>query len=300
MKIFNLCKEWYNSIKIDKIWFVNILILKKVLRRGWVNKPHICSRYITLKNNKMIFKKLKFVSAALLSIVVTLFTACEKNNDLENRTSGQLNMKASAIFSGPSAKTSVSKDANGNVQILEFLANISEIELEFDDDFDSEDDDGYFGYDDEVELEGPFELNLLSSEAVFTSANIPNGTYEEIEFEFEKSRDSSSELFGKTILIKGLIEDVPFEFWYDMEVEVEVDFDDSNVDITVSSSGNEITILFDLNEVFDIASGIDLTSAQDGNGDGLIEISPNDDDGNRNLARRLKEKLEESIELLDD
>ena len=140
----------------------------------------------------------------------------------------------------------------------------------------------------------------MSSEAVFTSANIPNGTYEEIEFEFEKSRDSSSELFGKTILIKGLIEDVPFEFWYDMEVEVEVDFDDSNVDITVSSSGNEITILFDLNEVFDIASGIDLTSAQDGNGDGLIEISPNDDDGNRNLARRLKEKLEESIELLDD
>ena len=123
MKIFNLCKEWYNSIKIDKIWFVNILILKKVLRRGWVNKPHICSRYITLKNNKMIFKKLKFVSAALLSIVVTLFTACEKNNDLENRTSGQLNMKASAIFSGPSAKTSVSKDANGNVQILEFLTS---------------------------------------------------------------------------------------------------------------------------------------------------------------------------------
>ena len=45
---------------------------------------------------------------------------------------------------------------------------------------------------------------------------------------------------------------------------------------------------------------IDLSQAVDGNGDGLIEIHPNDPDGNKEIAELLKENIKEAADLLDD
>lgn len=53
---------------------------------------------------------------------------------------------------------------------------------------------------------------------------------------------------------------------------------------------------FDLNQWL---STIDLSTAVDGNGDGTIEISPNEPDGNNNLANQLKENLEGSCDIDD-
>jgi membrane-bound lytic murein transglycosylase B len=53
---------------------------------------------------------------------------------------------------------------------------------------------------------------------------------------------------------------------------------------------------FDLNQWL---SSIDLSTAVDGNGDGSIEINPNDPDGNNNLANQLNEDLEGSCEIDD-
>jgi hypothetical protein len=47
-------------------------------------------------------------------------------------------------------------------------------------------------------------------------------------------------------------------------------------------------------------STIDLSSTTDGNGDGIIEISPNDTDGNNALANTIKNLTKEGIDLLDD
>lgn len=40
--------------------------------------------------------------------------------------------------------------------------------------------------------------------------------------------------------------------------------------------------------------------ATDGNGDGIIKISPMDTDGNSALAHQIKELIKDAIELLDD
>ena len=66
-----------------------------------------------------------------------------------------------------------------------------------------EDDDGDYGDDDEFELSGMFELDLLSGYTNITSINIPNGVYEEVEFETTKSINLNSELINKSVLIKG-------------------------------------------------------------------------------------------------
>ncbi|MBT8257774.1 MAG: hypothetical protein KJO49_04845, partial [Bacteroidia bacterium] len=185
-----------------------------------------------------------------------------------------------------------------------------EFELELDDEFedseswddDDEDwnDDGYFDYEDEFEFEGPFDLDLMSGQVTFINANVPNGTYEELEFKFHKGTDPSSELFEKTILIRGTIDGMSFEFWDDFWDEIEIDFENPQVDITVQNDGNSIVVFFDLDSVINSAGGVDLSTAQDGNQDGLIEIYHNDPDGNSDLAQELRNLIRDHIDLLDD
>jgi hypothetical protein len=180
--------------------------------------------------------------------------------------------------------------------------NIEEIELEFDDDgidYDGDgDDDDYY---DEIELDGPFELNFNAAGTTIPLGDfdIPVANYEEIEFEIAKGRNPDSDLFGKSIRITGLLNDVPFVFWHDFEEEVEVDFEDAQTDINIQNDGQSIIINFDLSILFN-NNVLDLSQAQDGNNDGLIEISPEDPDGNQSLANEIKELIKENIDLLDD
>jgi hypothetical protein len=51
---------------------------------------------------------------------------------------------------------------------------------------------------------------------------------------------------------------------------------------------------FDLNQVL---SQVDLSSAVDGDGDGVIEIGPDDTDGNNALASQLNDHIEEGCEM---
>lgn len=259
---------------------------------------------------------LKSLSSAFL--VLLLFTNC--SDDTDDAPNGQLRLSAKATFTGgTSAKSTTAKTINEDLEITEFLVNISEFELELDDDsyemdddafemddddsFDDDDfwdDDGYLDSDDEIELEGPFELDLLEGQITFINVEVPNGRFEEVEFEFDASTDAQSDLFGKSILIRGTFEGTPFEFWHNFEEELEVDFDDPSLDIVINGDTENLVIDFDLSLLFNSNLGIDLTQAQDGNQDGLIEISPTDGDGNNELAQQIKERIKDVIDLLDD
>lgn len=132
------------------------------------------------------------------------------------------------------------------------------------------------------------------------NVSVPVGPFEELEFDFEKSDNPESELFGKSILVQGTYEGVPFVFWHDFMDEVEVDFEDATQNIIITEGTESITINFDLLGIFGQDFGIDLSAATDGNGDGTIEISPMDEDGNNDLADALKEAIKNHIELLED
>lgn len=254
-------------------------------------------------------KYLKSLGCAIVALL--LFTNCSNDND--DDPNGQLRLSARATFDGgTSAKSTTAKTINADLEITEFLINVSEFELELDDDdyemddddsFEDDDlwdDDGYLDSEDEIELEGPFELNLLDGQITFINAEVPNGRFEEVEFEFDTSTDAQSDLFGKSILIRGTFQETPFEFWHDFEEELELDFDDPSLDIVISGGTESLVIDFDLSILFNGTLGIDLTQAQDGNEDGLIEISPTDEDGNNALAEQIREQIKDVIDLLDD
>lgn len=240
---------------------------------------------------------------------IVAIASCSKDDSLAGN--GRINLSAKSTVSSTSAKAAItSKSLNSDIVITDFRMNLKEFELEMDSDHEGDDvqgednelwnDDGFFDFEDEIELEGPFELDLLSGQISFISVDVPNGVYEELEFKFDKSTDDTSELFGKSILIQGTLSETAFTFWHDFEDEVEVDFEDPQFDITVQNNVDELLIDFDLTVVFNATTGVDLSQATDDNGDGLIEISPTDTDGNNALAQSIRDSIKAAIDLLDD
>jgi hypothetical protein len=239
----------------------------------------------------------------------TTFMGCSKDKSASNM--GELSVSAMGNTDGSaSAKGLSAKAANNDVIVTDFRMNLKEFELEFDledpgddyqgDDNEQWDDDGYFDFEDEIELAGPFELDLLAGQIDFLDVALPMGNFEELEFKFDKGTDATSDLFGKSVLIQGTVQGTPFIFWHDFEDEVEVDFEDPTFDITVSEIPEGIVIDFDLSLVFNSTMGVDLTRATDNDMDGTIEISPVDDDGNNELAQSIRNAIKAHIDLLDD
>jgi len=238
-------------------------------------------------------RKLKLGVMALSLAFV--FTACSSDDDASTiaEDHGSLKISASATYGNSGNRTTHS--INENIILSSFLVNFEEIELEFADDDNT---DNFYGSDDDIELKGPFEFDLLSNESFhLVDVEVPNGIFEEIEFEFDKSENPNSELYGKSMLLKGEIDGVPFVFWHDFDEEIEVDFEDSDQNLVIDNNEIDIVINFDLNAVLAM---VDLTLATDNDGDGIITISPEDEDGNNDLAEAIKEAIKDQIDLIED
>ncbi len=247
--------------------------------------------------------------AAFASLLAISLVGCSKDESLKGE--GQLSISAKGTFSSAGTGKSVSgKSINNDVEITDFRMNLKEFELEFDmedpgedyemDENEDWDDDGYYDFEDEIELAGPFELDLMAGQISFLNVTMPMGNFEELEFKFDAGTDPNSDLFGKSVLIQGTIQGTPFIFWHDFEDEVEVDFEDPMFDISISEVPEGIVIDFDLSLIFDGTAGVDLSQAADGNQDGTIEISPTDPDGNNELAQSIRNAIKQHIDLLDD
>jgi hypothetical protein len=222
-----------------------------------------------------------------LFCISLISVSCSKDDE---QNSDNLTIKARSSYL---ANRSLEQKTNSNVNLTSFKINLKEIEFEMED---SSSGDGFYGDDDDIELKGPFELNLLNGTYEITSLNVPSGVYKEVEFKMAKNRTIGSDMYNKSIEIKGTINGVPFEFWHNVEEDFEIDYDDTNQNIVVSNNSTSIIFDFDLTSAL---NGVDLSSATDNDGDGIIEINPNDTDGNQSLANLIKDKIKDSCDLDD-
>ncbi len=166
------------------------------------------------------------------------------------------------------------------------------------DDDDDEDDSNSFGDDDEFQLAGPFEINLSNEETTtIVNVEIPVGEYEEVEFKMERSQNPNSTLFQKSIMITGILNGMPMTFYHTFDEDFEIDYEDAGQNLVIdNTNNNEVTFNFDLNSV---VNSVNFDNATDGNGDGTIEISPVDNDGNNALANSIKNAIVQFAELID-
>jgi hypothetical protein len=233
--------------------------------------------------------KSKFTFAVLLTGSL-LLSACE--SDDVNRSSANLKVEATASQLTPA------ESKQGRIVINNFQINMKEVEFEFDKSDPRSTSEVAIK---DVKLKGPFILNLLNTSgslnALVATVELPNAVYENVTFKTHKG--TSGVMLDKAVLMAGTIDGKPFEFWHDMDEKLVVDFADVNQDLVIDGNDKALVIDYKLSSLLAAASGIDLTTAKDGNNNGKIEINPKDTDGNQQLAKAIKDNLRNAIKLID-
>jgi hypothetical protein len=232
----------------------------------------------------------------VLALLVIMISAC--TNDTSS-TSGNVALKASA-FSTTGKTSLTARTAANTVVITDFKINIANIKFEVDDQDDMYNTDPSH---EDVKLNGPFLLDLIDPNntlsQIITSVNVPNAKYEEVEFKFEKSI-LAGEMNGKTYMIKGTIDGKAFIIWSGKDAELEVDFEDLAKDFTVNGNDISLNIKIHLDAIMaKIATLASQNLLLDTDGDGVIEISTDNDDGHNAIGEQIKNILENETHLDD-
>ena len=233
---------------------------------------------------------------ALIGILVLTLSLASCSSD-SSSSGGNMTISAKATYVNPTSKT----DA---IVLNSFKVNIREIEFNVagfagkdgggDDNGPGWDDNGSFDSNDEAELLGPWELDLLNQTVPVTTVTVPNGTYSEVEFKLSPSLVAASPIFGKTVEIQGTINGTPFVYWNNFDQKYEIHYQDPTQNLVITNGSYDLVFNYDLNQV---VNAIDLSSAVDGNGNGVIEIGPNDTDGNNALAVAFHDHMHDGCEM---
>ncbi|HNP33526.1 MAG TPA: hypothetical protein PKN96_09560 [Flavobacterium sp.] len=251
-------------------------------------------------------KKLK-VFLGITALLVVL-VSCSSDNASQN----VMKISAQATYTPSSGKSGGSATQSTGVVLTSFKINVREIEFKLADSESGDDDgngddhhhggngddnhDGVYNGEDESELSGPWELDLLNQTEPITTVTIANGTYEEVELKLSKSLVTTSPIYNKTMEVRGTINGTPFVFWHDFDQQIKIDYHDPANNLVVSNSSFDLVFNIDLDQVL---SEVNLNAAVDGDGDGLIEIGPDDTDGNNALAATLNEHIGHHCEMED-
>jgi|GEM_PF-671023 len=249
------------------------------------------------------------IGLKLLTIVISigLFSRCSKSADPSVTSSISLKMSASTsngsnLINGRAASASNSRlsgSATAGITITDVKVNVRDIKFDFDKgdrhfhEAEFKKDSAYSG-DNDAKLKGPFLVDLMSAgtfvDQVITSVNLPNAKYEQVRFKLVPD-SVAGDMLGKSILITGKIDTIPFIFWHKRNVNFGAKFNDHNpTDSTLNTTGTAVTmaIHFELDKILNaLNGGVNLTKAVDGNKDGVITIDPNNDDGNKWLADQI-------------
>lgn len=201
----------------------------------------------------------------------------------------------SSAVSGKSAST-LSK-GNENVVFTDFKISIRDVVFKNDDDPNSNLDT------DEIQFRGPYQVDLLDGSDALTqtigTAIVPDGLYKELRFKFHKDEalPVTDALYDKSIFIEGTIDGTPFVFWHDTSENLDVG---RSTGVQVVDGVVNFTVTFDIDQFLNSFNQIDLSLATDNNQDGIIEIFPNDEDGNQDIADSLKENIKATADIIDN
>ena len=251
-----------------------------------------------------IFRNVLF---AVLGLAV--FASCSSDDDDKVVPEGEKSTVQVVLRStmGDDVVTYATNDENP-LSLEKLYINIAEIEFDIADEMEDLLPGGDKTYTD-VELKGPFPINLLSEKAAngwtLSTTTIPNGTYEEIEFEFDVYKDTENEefadLLGNTIYAAGSFnvgeETIPFVIKSEEEMEVELEYE--NNPLVLDGENAKVFINLNLNKVVAELiknAAVDFVGAtlED---DGSILIDKNT---NANILEKFEDALEIAFEAIED
>jgi len=234
-----------------------------------------------------------------LLVPAFIFSACSKN---DTGLTTNLTLVVKSSFRTPTLKSAllVNNPVADTMVINELLINVKEIEFNYDEkDTENEVHGNDTTYKDN-ELQGPFLFNLVTNgsveEQILGTFELPNAAFDKIEFKLDPSVSSDPKINGRSIYVSGTLNGTPFEFWHNTDDDVEIELPDSSGFI-LSGADMNMYIDFHIEKILQRLQSLNLENIQDGNGNGIFEIAPDDPDGNSHLANQFKEIIMESSDL---
>lgn len=221
----------------------------------------------------------------LTVIVLSVLASCNKDDE----TTGIINL---SFKSSKQVKKSM---PDATVTITDFRLSIRDVYFKKDDDM--EDDTS------NIHFQGPYDVDLLDNTDVLTqtigSIEVENGTYKTIRFKLHKSKDvdASSPLYDRSVYVAGNIDGVPFEFWHDTSENFDIE---SSSGFVVSGNTLDISVNFSIDAFLNSVHQIDFSIAQDTDGDGIIEINPDNDDDNGDIADQFKDNIKMAADIIKE
>lgn len=142
--------------------------------------------------------------------------------------------------------------------------------------------------------------SILINEGVYQTAVIgegstPNGNYTEITFKLHQNQTAGTDSFvkGKSLYIIGEVSGKPARIFMTGEEPIRATASATN---GYEINGNtDLLVRFNLNNLF---ANMNLATATDGNGDGIIDIGPNNVDNNSALFTKIRANLNSSVEFV--
>jgi hypothetical protein len=218
-------------------------------------------------------------------------------NCSDDNQGAQIQLKLSAVNSISGKTAIMTGKNNATVVFTDFKISIRDVVFKNDDDPNSNLDT------DEIQFRGPYQIDLLDNSDALTqtigTASVPDGLYKELRFKFHKDEalPMEDDLFDKSIYIEGTVDGTPFVFWHDTSENLDVG---RNTGVQVTDGTVNFTVTFDMSQFLNSFNQIDLSTATDNNQDGLIEIFPNDEDGNQDIADQLKDNIKATADIIDN
>ena len=236
----------------------------------------------------------RIFALSIVALVLVAFSSCKKDEDA---VKGNLQLVVKSSTTLP-ALSPMKKAMTQGIVIEKFMVNIDEIEFDVTDEWEDMLNDSII---ESQELQGPFLINLMSTDALnglsLGSTLIPEAAYEEVEFKFDRCLDNTNqEMYNRSVYITGTINGTPFKLWYKDEVEFEISLA-NNANFTLNGQSLKLYIDFNITQIINNLTSFNLSSATDGNNNGIIEIGQDDTDGNNDLSEKIIEALRDSIEL---
>lgn len=117
-----------------------------------------------------------------------------------------------------------------------------------------------------------------------------NDIYGKFDFDLVKAQDvpEDDEMFGRSLVAKATWFGVPAVMYLDLEEKVEVMF---NQGLKVEGAQDLILTLY----MDKFLEGVNPALVSDGNGDGLIEVGPDNEDGNGEAYASILANIEEAL-----
>lgn len=124
------------------------------------------------------------------------------------------------------------------------------------------------------------------------SAKVYNGVYGKLDFDLVKAQDvpEDDEMYGYSIIAKATWFDTPAIMYIDLEDKVEIMF---NKGLEVDGAQDLLLTMY----MDKFLEGVSPSLVSDGNGDGLVEVGPNNEDGNGEAYDAILANMESAMVL---